>query len=117
MPIGDYSEDWHRYKLLRNVFLVLWLGLIPALYVFFVVGSRIVQTDILAIVLTGSWVLAGVWVRIVLLTWQCPRCGERFSGASLWVADWSYGKYFLPKRCVHCALPKYAKDASAGTER
>lgn len=29
-PASDYSENWHQYKLLRNVFLVLWLGLIPA---------------------------------------------------------------------------------------
>jgi hypothetical protein len=103
-PATDYSEHWRRYRRLRNVLLVLWIGFIPGLAAL-TVASQAFGGATLWTVVALVWILATGRVGSVMTTLECPRCGQRFS-EGFWL-----NQPFLTKKCVHCGLPKYARNA------
>lgn len=100
-----YAAAWKRYKVLRLLFFVLGVGWLP-----FVLGivmftdhwSLNSATDYPAMVawfLVLLWVIAACVVGAMRILWPCPRCGKLFRG---------FFRPFLPKRCVHCGLPRWS---------
>lgn len=106
MPHNEYTENWQRYKRLRNQSFALWFAYIPAVYVFTMLVSKAFGTFLPSFVFAGVWMLVMVTNGVRLSFWRCPRCGKWFS------AYWWYNRGFLARRCVHCGLPKYADSGS-----
>src|SRR3954463_747137 len=96
----NYQDNWQRYKRVRNLFWVLFLGLFPALLMMLVALGTSFESP--------GLVIAAVWFVLLLMVgnrvsrWRCPRCGKIFAGA------WWYNKGFAARNCEHCGLPKYA---------
>ena len=103
---GNYQEQWRRYRKLRNVFFLIWIGYVPAVMGFTVLFSHHFRTFTPSFVFAILWMLMFAVVGSRLSRWPCPRCGERFSQVG-----W-YNRGFLARKCVHCGLAKYAVDDS-----
>jgi hypothetical protein len=109
MRPNEYQENWQRYRKLRNLYFVIWLGYIPAVYVFTVLMSKAFGTFFPSFVFAGIWMLMFAATGARLSTWPCPKCGKWFS------VSWWYNKSFFARKCVHCGLPKFA-DSDTGNE-
>src|ERR1017187_589313 len=94
--IQDYQEHWHRYRRIRNMYFLLWLGYVPVTFVFGMVVSKVFGTYTPGFVFAGVWIATLVIVGSRLSAWRCPRCGKWFS------ATWWHNKGFLARKCVHC---------------
>lgn len=100
-----YATAWRRYKVLRILFCFLGIGWFP--FVFGIVilsdhwnlGSTRNYTAMVAWFLVFIWVIAACVVGSMRIRWPCPRCGKSFRG---------FFRPLLPKRCVHCGLPRWA---------
>jgi len=109
-PMDDnYQENWQRYKRVRNLFWVLFLGLFPALLMIVVALGTSFESP--ALVIAAAWFVLFLFVGNRVSRWRCPRCSKIFAGA------WWYNKGFAARRCEHCGLPKYGGvDPGPGTE-
>ena len=105
----NYQENWRRYKRVRNLFWVLFLGLLPALLMILVALGSSFESP--GLVIAAAWFVLFLVVGNRVSRWRCPRCGKIFAGA------WWYNKGFAARRCEHCGLPKYGGvDPGPGTE-
>jgi len=122
-PVADYSEQWTRYKRLRNTWLTFFLA---ELAFYFGPLDRLTWRTFRPVFPTvdpiyffvGPLFVIGVLLIIAgdsLRKWKCPRCGKPFAGG-LKTAD-QFRTYlnwlFLPKQCRACGLSKYAADSHA----
>lgn len=96
-----YKTAWQKYRRLRVLFPLAFLGWLPFGYV----GSAVFRffrwnTDIVMILLLA-------WIPFISIFgwqwafWQCPRCRYAFKGI--------YDPFF-PKRCHYCDLPMWAES-------
>ena len=99
---NDYQDCWQRYKKLRNLFWIVWLGYVPVVGMLSVLVLWFFGTFVPGFVFAGLWMLMFLVVHIRLSGWPCPRCGKPFS------KKWWYDKGFFARKCVHCGLAKYA---------
>jgi hypothetical protein len=96
-----YGAAWKKYRRLRVLFPLAFLGWLPfgavvgAVFGFFHWNFDVAMIIILA------------WVPLISIFgwqwayWQCPRCGYAFKGI--------YDPFF-PKRCHYCDLPVWAES-------
>ena len=93
---NEYAAAWQDLERREKVALVLLLGTVPGIPVLILVG-------IPSSVAVGTW----FFLLTIALSWffsfRCPRCDNRFF-ASWWIND------PLAVRCLHCELPKGAKQ-------
>ena len=73
----DYTENWHRYRRLRNVYVLICGSflLVPILDTSF---HRVVRPFLPGFVIL--WFVTVLVLGIPVSGWRCPRCGKRFSG-------------------------------------
>ena len=109
VPPPDFQGNWQRYKKLRNLSWITWLGYIPAVGVFTVFVSRVFKTYVPGFVFAGMWMLMFPVVGNPPLSMALPRCGKPFS------KKWWYDKGFFARKCVHCGPPKYASGWQQST--
>jgi len=86
---NDYQDYWQRYKELKNLFWIIWLGYVPAVGVFSVLVLRVFGTFVPAFVFAGMWMLMFLVVGIRLSARRCPKCEKPFS------KKWWYDKGFF----------------------
>lgn len=114
----NYSSRWSRYKLLRDVtLLVLFGGGLLDLFFppIFAAITKTQDDSRISFLYFIVWGFACVLAGNRLMTWKCPRCGEVFSGGAKAMDRFStwFNWIFLPKRCVSCGLPKFAVSPDA----
>ena len=121
--MADYSQQWTRYKRLRNAWLTFFLA---ELAFYFGPFDRLTWRIFRPVFPTvdpmyffvGPLFVIGVVLIIAgdtLRKWKCPRCGKPFAGG-LKAADQfrtCLNWLFLPKHCGACGLSKYAADSHA----
>jgi rubrerythrin len=100
-----YRAAWQKYRRLRVLFPLAFLGWLPyagvlgALFSFFHLTGKVWGA------VWGALVMA--WIPSVGIFgwqwafWQCPRCGYAFKGLD---------DPFFPKRCRRCELPMWAES-------
>jgi len=104
-----YASAWRTYKVLRFLFLLLGIGWVPFGYGIITLtdhwnsNSTTAYPAMVAWVLVLLWVIAACVVGSMRVLWPCPRCGKPFRGLFRL-------RPFLPKRCVHCGLPRWASS-------
>lgn len=97
---SDYSSPWADYRARRRLFLGVWLGGLPVMFV----SGRLIS-GCAALLLVPVWIAGSVFTAVHLASFPCPRCGQRFSGS------WRISNPFAQK-CVHCGLPKWSETLS-----
>ena len=100
----NYEKDWQDYRHRRNVFLLVFLGSVPVVSLVEVLGEKLFHTFRPAFVAASLWMAWFVYCGVRASRWRCPRCGNWFYGS------WWYSLWPLAWHCVHCGLPKYAKE-------
>jgi Zn ribbon nucleic-acid-binding protein len=105
----DYRQNWQRYRKLRLLFFLIWVGYIPVVYLFSLLVSNVlgVSSTVPIFVFAGLWMLLFAITGFRLSAWRCPRCGKWFA------ATWWYNKSLFARKCVHCGLPKFASGEPA----
>jgi hypothetical protein len=99
--MDDYSQQWSKFRKLRNWGLLALVAFIPWLTLVGLAVQRFLWPDgvFLAVSLLCVAGLTVPWTRLALF--RCPRCGKRFF-TTMW-----YRNPFA-RKCVHCGLPKYS---------
>ena len=92
---------WDEYRRRRNLAWFAFLGYVPVCFTVGMLSMRVLSTFTPAFVVAIAWMVFFVIAGNLALRFPCPRCGKWF------VAKWWYPNHFA-RRCVHCALPKYA---------
>jgi hypothetical protein len=112
MNPGSYAEKWRDYRRRKWFVYASGAGGFALLVLLMFVSSRFAPCRTPA---TGNaclvvpWVFGIAWlVTFAVATmragsWRCPRCGNLFFSRGL-------GSNPLARRCMHCALPKWARD-------
>jgi hypothetical protein len=109
MEGGPYTATWAEYRRSARQYIAVFLGgpvvvLVVTAGVKGALGER-----------AGNWVFGALWLAMMALlargsykhfNWPCPRCGEPFFRK---VAT----KNSFTRRCLHCALPKWASGPDA----
>ena len=85
---------------LRNWFLLLWLGFLPATGILEGLFARITRWPGIETVLASAWVVVFGYIAIRLALWRCPHCRNRFVGQ-----EW-YGPDLAAWECGHCGLER-----------
>jgi hypothetical protein len=99
--MGNYQTAWQRYKNLRNLAILAWVGFLPALHLA-KIGARYFSMPALYFTVLIAWVVFLISTGAEVAYWPCPRCGKKFS------SKWGYTVGTFARRCVHCGLPKYS---------
>jgi hypothetical protein len=93
----DKQNSQREYYLRNAIFWGLFVSYIPGVWI---IGSLLQQGlginagfGIAAIGFMAGWLVVGIW----RISWQCPRCHNRF------YFKWWYGNTFTTK-CVHCGF-------------
>jgi hypothetical protein len=99
--MDDYSQQWSKFRRLRNFGIVAVVTSIPFLTIVGLAVRRFNWPDsaFLVVALLDVAFLTVPWSLLALF--RCPRCGKRFF-TTLW-----YRNPFA-RKCVHCGLPKYS---------
>jgi hypothetical protein len=93
-----FQEQWEDYRMITFSPVLMFPILIVSVILSLIVGS-IVNKTVGGIVLAFGATLAvglGIWMALLIISWKCPNCGNRFS----------------PNRtnrrsCDSCGLPRY----------
>ena len=99
---NEYSDNWRRYRRVRNLYFLLLIGYVPVCLGFEALVSAALKTSTPGFVFAGLWMVTILIVGVRLSSWRCPRCEKCFAGT------WWCNKGFLARKCVHCGLPKFA---------
>ena len=103
--MADYTESWQEYRKRRKLLLFAFLAYMPVVALIGFVTTWLFKSTTPVFVAAFSWMAFYLVAGIRFQRFKCPRCGK-------WLfAKWWYHNMFA-RRCVHCALPKYA-DPSA----
>jgi len=109
--MSDYTQDWLRYKRLRNQLLLVCFGLSPILFVLMVIisisGGPSWAASLASGMLNVCWLALLVFMYFRVRNWPCPRCGRRFYSYSE-----RHGLWLFTRHCGYCDLPKYLNDPS-----
>jgi|SRR3989442_11728337 len=103
MSVQNYESDWREYRRLVRRCLLIWLGYLPVCGLAAYVGAKLLDSFKPVFVVWLFWVGLLLYYGNAVQGWRCPRCGEWFFRTS-WI-NWP-----LARRCLHCGLPKYAKE-------
>jgi hypothetical protein len=100
-----YRAAWQKYRRLRVLFPLAFLGWLPFGGV---VGVILAAFDLSGNVWGIVWtILVLAWIPLIPIFgwqwafWKCPRCGFAFKGPL---------DSFFPKRCQYCDLPMWAES-------
>jgi hypothetical protein len=98
--MGSYAGNWQRYRRLRSIAALFWLGILPyAWLVQFLnwqAGSH--RLFVYALIFYGIfWLIAISRFEF----FPCPRCGRAFA------TTWLCNRSFFAGKCVHCGLEKF----------
>ena len=114
-PMQDpaaHQSAWEQYWLLRRAYHRSALGFGSAILLIILtmfLGEKLPQslrTTVFAVTLFALLV-AMAFMSVTLWKWSrwpCPRCGCSFRGF--------WGRFWLPKHCVYCGLPRQQKNAN-----
>ncbi len=96
-----YRAAWQKYRRLRVLFPLAFLGWLPFGVAVFLVFGLFHWNPYIATIIVLAWIpfisiFGWQWAY-----WQCPRCGYAFKGI--------YDPFF-PKRCYYCDLPMWAES-------
>ena len=103
-PHDTFAPRWAEYRRLRRVWLITMAGALPcSLAVAFLLVLKNEENAAVLGALSLPFVVGFVacgavnvatWIRI--MSWRCPRCGNRFAA--------SWGSAVPGNRCNHCSL-------------
>jgi hypothetical protein len=96
----DFLLNFRRFIRLRNAFLVLWLGFLPAAMIFLGKREALTSETRIASALLFIWFVSFCYVGFRLVHGPCPRCGKRFIGQR-----W-HGLDLAAWQCNHCGLAR-----------
>jgi hypothetical protein len=100
-----YASAWRRYKVLRLLLCFLGIGWLPFAFGIITLTDHWNSNSITDFHVMVAWFLLFLWIIAACVVgtmsalWPCPRCGKLFRG---------WFRPFLPKRCVHCGLARWA---------
>jgi ribosomal protein L37E len=108
MSLQNYENAWREYRRINRRFVLALLACFPLNIFMMYFGEKLFHTFDAFFVFAFSWVGLINYYAIRKMLWRCPRCGKRF-------AFWGWFPFFgmptLERRCAHCGLPRYAKEA------
>jgi hypothetical protein len=99
--VSDYREQWTRYRFLRNLVLVAFVGAVPLVLLVGTIPGNSSWVEYVQGTALGAWFLGFVVAAVLLQTFRCPRCGKSFFQRAL------YHNAFAQK-CMNCGLAKYS---------
>jgi hypothetical protein len=99
----EYARQWRRYRIMRYLFWILFLGLFFILESANRLSMRFFGEYGPAFLVMLVWVSCCVLAAVLLGRWRCPRCGRIVAQESHWKH-----KLIFARQCVHCGFPKHA---------
>jgi hypothetical protein len=113
--MDDYSSQWHHYRVLNRIGLVVFavfLSVLPLSIVLDRLALLAPTTTKSLFILLGISALLSLGVVLNLITfWHCPRCHKWYARRS--VVGWPS----LRRQCVHCGLKLYEGEAMPANQR
>jgi hypothetical protein len=110
--LANYAGEWRKYRLLRNVWLVLFLGVFTFPFTsdsLTDLSRRLLHDPGYPFLLEIAGMLLWVFVSDRFFWFRCPRCRQPFFRKS-----WRHDAPFT-EQCVHGGLPKFSGEASPDT--
>jgi hypothetical protein len=101
--MGRYANDWERYRHIRNVAILLWLGILPFVWALQLLHHLAVPDEFfgaLVVLYFLFWLVSAIRLEF----FRCPRCGRPFS------LTWWINLSFLARHCIHCGLKKFCEE-------
>lgn len=92
----SYSRAWRNYRVLRNAYFAIVLGLVPFEGLLNWIVSKLRMSSLVSLVLGLGYFAVLILVGYSLVLWPCPRCGRRFRGWRVW----------LGSSCYYCGLSR-----------
>src|SRR6266487_1046314 len=108
MSMQDYGTQWREYRRLRNRFILMFAGWMPAGIFVAYLSDKLFRTFKPAFAWAFLWMGTLLYLHLRLQWWRCPRCGKEFMNK-----PWAFAglPWFLVPCCIHCGLAKHAKKA------
>jgi len=91
-----YSRAWRNYRVLRNAYFAIILGLIPFVGLANWSAKELHLSDLVPILLGLAYFVVLILVGWSWVFWPCPRCGRWFRGWRMWPGS----------SCYYCGLPR-----------
>jgi hypothetical protein len=104
------SQAWQDYRKRRFVFLALFLGSFPGVFVIAVPLNILFRSQLPFYVIAVGWIFLTFIVYLRFALFPCPQCGHPYF--SRW---WYYNP--LANSCVHCGLSKWQELDPAAAYR
>ena len=74
----SYATAWRHLRIVRGLFIGLWLCFLPSMYVLSRLEYRVIS-NVVVTVLFGVYFIVAVGLAFVFGIWRCPGCGSMFN--------------------------------------
>jgi len=113
--MGFYDAGWKKYRRLRTTYVLLWMGILPFLWILHLLG-KVPNVKMTVGPLIFKYVLYALALAVAMIRlerFRCPRCGDFFAITRRY--SLSVLASLLAPKCVHCGLEKFSDGEQEST--